>query len=108
MTEKSKDYAILGPPTENGRVAIVCNDSEKRIEIGEFRPVPQGKPLNLLGGDAVQLTARKNDSRFDMEYIYRQNRKKIEPEESKGPSTAATEAYRDGWDAIWGKPIGQA
>ena len=102
MSDKSKDYAVLGPETEHGRVAIIANDSEKRIEVGEFRAIPQGKPLNLLGGDAVRLTPRDGTPVLDIEYVYKN--KQIE---SSGPSTAATEAYRDGWDSIWNKSIDQ-
>lgn len=103
MTEKTKDWAILGPSTKNGNLAIIANDSEKRIEIGEFRVVPKGKSLNMMGGDVIRLTGRKNDNKLDVEYLYKSTKT-----DSQGPPLISSEAYRDGWESIWGKPIGSA
>lgn len=92
---------LLGPPTADGVGVHVLRAREERLEVGELRPIQEGKPLI---GEIVTLAPRKDNPRVcDVKDSY-------QPPAlmgHKGPAKVATEAYREGWDEIFGSGPGK-
>lgn len=97
-----RDVVIAGPTTQSGQ-ACVRHKSDHTVELGEMRPVAEGRPLF---GELVRISG--DGPAYDVESVY--DTASGESEASgKGPAKVTTEAYRRGWDAIFGKrPAGQA
>jgi len=84
---------------EGGDGYRVIRKREETIELGEMRAVQEGRPLQ---GELVKLTPREGQDRvFDVEVV-------VSREElgHAGPAQVATDAYRAGWDAIFGSGEG--
>ncbi len=71
------------------------------VEFGQVKPLREGKPID---GEVVSLRARK-----EVPFIYDVRTVLADPRAddgdrltSDGPPQVATEAYRKGWEAIWG------
>lgn len=98
------DVVILGPPTADGGGVHVLRAREEKVEIGELRPLAEGRPL---AGEVVTLSPRKDNPRVcDVKDSYRPPSVGAATALAlahKGPAKVATEAYRDGWDEIFGK-----
>jgi hypothetical protein len=98
-----EDVVILGPPTADGAGVQVLRARDEKVEVGELRALEEGRPIH---GEVVTLAPRKDNPRVcDVKDSYRA------PAATgpalalthKGPAKVATEAYRDGWDEIFGK-----
>jgi len=98
------DVVILGPPTADGAGVHVLRAREEKVELGELRPLAEGRPL---AGEVVTLAPRKDNPRVcDVKDSYRPPSVAAATSlalSHKGPAKVATEAYRDGWDEIFGK-----
>jgi hypothetical protein len=77
-------------------------------EVGVLRPVKEGEPLT--SGNVFRLEAKEGDPG-----VYRVRDDVAIPNpggsgsSGKGHSGAATDAYRSGWEGIFGKPtVGEA
>jgi hypothetical protein len=106
------------PPA--GDIAFVCGkdadgvhilrrrSEEAPIEAGLLRPMREGKPID---GEVVSLTQRQ-----DLPMIYDVKSEFGGPQgempeavipgdrsSADGPAQVASEAYRKGWDAVWGR-----
>lgn len=98
------DVVVLGPPTADGGGVHVLRARDEKIETGELRALQEGRPIT---GEVVTLEPRKENPRVcDV-------RSTFSPPSSvkgsaaaaphKGPARVATQAYRDGWDEIFGQ-----
>ena len=101
----AQDVVILGPPTADGAGVHVLRARDEKVEVGELRALEEGRPIV---GEIVTLAPRKDNPRVcDVKDSYRA------PSSAgaaaalalahKGPAKISTEAYRDGWDEIFGK-----
>ena len=98
--EKGKDVVVLGPPTADGGGFHVLRAREECLEAGELRALEQGQPIQ---GEVVTLEPRKDQPRvLDVTDSW------IPPgPRAKGPAKVSTQAYREGWDEIFGRRAGR-
>ncbi len=128
-SDRDEDVVLLHSPTEAGDGIRVVRKRQDTIELGELRPMKEGQPIH---GEVVRLTQRaEGEMLFDCEVLVpSQARKDAAPPalgtgapgagaaaaapkapapkeptavQHKGPPRVATDAYRGGWDAIFGK-----
>jgi hypothetical protein len=91
---EKKDVVVLGPPTADGDGVHVLRARDERVEAGELRAIVEGRPIV---GEIVSLEPRKDEPRIcDVKESYT-------PPSKKGPAQVASEAYRDGWAAVFEK-----
>src|SRR5512139_3420761 len=100
-----KDVLFVGNNTTEGGGAPVVRLRDGRIETGELREAREGQPIV---GELVKLSKRsEHDRLFDVEVLATgptaEPRGELPAAARKGPAKIATEAYRTGWDAIFGK-----
>ena len=107
-----RDIALLGGPTERGDGVTIVRLREGQVEVGELRAAEEGKPIL---GESVRLHRRAEHPRLvEVETLARGP---LAPEAreaasapgsprgaAKGPAKVATEAYRTGWESIFGAP----
>jgi hypothetical protein len=92
------DVVFIHGPVERGDGFQVVRAREDRIELGELRPVEEGRPLH---GDLVRLKQREDHTQlFDVEVLCEAPRG---PAQRGGPAQVATDAYRTNWEAIFGE-----
>ena len=101
----AEDVVILGPPTADGAGIHVLRAREEKVEVGELRALEEGRPIV---GEIVTLAPRKDNPRVcDVKDSYRAPSSAAATTAlalaHKGPAKISTEAYRDGWDEIFGK-----
>ncbi len=95
------DVVLVHAPTEDGKGLQVLRKRGDTLSAGEVRPVEEGKPLT---GELVRLKPREEmPALCDVEVLYGPD-----GAESKGPAQVATDEYRAGWAAIWGKKKAEA
>lgn len=103
-----KDLVLLQGPTESGQALRVIRKREETIEVGELHPVVEGKPIH---GELVRLTQREEHKLlYDCEVLVPKANKPAPARDEapaalphKGPARVTSEAYRGGWDVIFGK-----
>lgn len=98
----SQDVVLLGPKTADGNGIHVLRARNERIEAGELRALREGQPVT---GEIVALEPRKEtpqicDVRESFQATPTAPRSTEAPH--KGPARVATNAYRDGWEEIFG------
>jgi hypothetical protein len=95
------DVVFVHSQAPDGGGVRVIRKRDETIEVGEIRPVQEGRPLT---GDLVRLKQREESERlFDVEVLA--SRKEIAEKAGaahSGPAQVATHAYRTNWDAIFG------
>ena len=79
--------------------------SDDHVELGTMRPLQEGRPID---GEVISLEPRE-----DVPFLYNVKTELADPRAaeraaqrrltSDGPAQIATEQYRQGWDAIWGR-----
>lgn len=104
----ARDVVLVHGLTEDKKGLQVLRAREERLELGEVRPIEEGKPLH---GDIVRLKPRPQAPFLcDVETELRVPRSASPqgegaPSESRrarsGPAQVASDAYRANWDAIW-------
>jgi hypothetical protein len=98
---QADDVVLLGGPTDDGEGVRVLRARQERVEVGEVRPMKEGKPLT--GGEIVKLVPRAKSPRVcDVEVLA-----KVSPPASAsparvGPAQVATHEYRESWERIFG------
>jgi hypothetical protein len=116
--DSPKDVLLAVGPTVDGEGASVVRVREGRIETGELRAARDGQPVL---GELVKLQRRQEHAAlFDAEVLARgplasAEAASTEPESSrepsstpapssrkKGPALVNSEAFRDGWESIFG------
>jgi hypothetical protein len=93
--QEKKDIVVLGGPTDDGKGTRVVRLKEESISVGEVRALEEGKPIT---GEVVKLTPVQ-ERVCSVETLY------APPQESRStnkPAQVANNAYRKGWDAIFG------
>lgn len=92
------DVVVLGPPTADGNGVHVIRAREERVETGELRALEEGRPIL---GEVVTLKPREDNPRIcDVQESYGA---KTTQATHKGPAKVSTDAYREGWEEIFGK-----
>ena len=92
------DVVLLGPPTNDGAGVHVIRARAERVETGELRAIQEGRPIV---GEIVTLEPRKDNPRVcDVRDSYTPPAHASAPH--KGPANVATNAYREGWDEVFG------
>lgn len=102
------DVVLLGPPTADGQGIHVLRAREERIEAAELRQLREGQPVS---GEIVTLKPRPENPRIcDVASSYTPPASSASPPSSgaspssrKGPAQVASQAYREGWDEIFGE-----
>jgi len=96
------DVVLLHSKTEDGegaRVVRVRKETET-IEVGEVRPLREGKPIN---GEVVNLRPRpKTPWICDVDVAYAPTAPEAGGGGRVGPAQVATTAYRTNWDTVFG------
>ena len=96
----AKDIVLLGPPPADGAGVHVIRAREARIETGELRAIQEGRPI---AGEIVTLTPRESNPRIcDVTDSYSPKGATTAQLGHKGPAKVASDAYREGWDEIFG------
>jgi hypothetical protein len=101
------DVAMVLDRTEDAQGFRVLRRREgvDQVEFGTMRPLQEGRPID---GEVISLQPRE-----DLPFLYNVKTELADPHAadraqrrltSDGPAQVATEQYRQGWDAIWGRP----
>jgi hypothetical protein len=97
-----EDVVFVHSPAPSGDGFRVIRKREDTIEIGEIRATKEGQPLH---GDLVRLKPREESDRlFDVEVLVSREETQRALPAHAGPAMVATDAYREGWEAIFGAP----
>ena len=99
MTRVDKPFDVVIPkgPTKDGRGLLVTRlrpegETESRLYV-----VPDGTPF-VGGGEMIELRPREGKPGYDVEVLYKHG----EPPGS-GPPKVTSDAYREGWDVVFGR-----
>jgi hypothetical protein len=99
------DVVLLHRATADGEGAHVLRARPGRIEAGEVRPMPEGRPL-MPGGEVVRLERRKDaPALFDVHVeckVPAASAALARTTTAHGPAQVATQAYRDSWSRTFG------
>jgi hypothetical protein len=94
---------VLGKDAE-GLHILRRRSEESPIEAGLLRPMREGKPIS---GEVVSLTQRQDVPMiFDVKSEFSTDVAAGERPAVDGPAQVASDAYRRGWDAVWGSRRG--
>lgn len=100
---RKDDVVFVHSKVESGEGFRVIRKRDDVIEVGEIRPVQEGKPLT---GEVVKLSPRKDHEQiFNVEVLVSKDEIRGGgggARELSGPAQVATAAYRSNWDAIFG------
>lgn len=107
---KDGDTLLLGPVvSDNGTRACIRHLPDHRVGVGFMRPLRDGQPIH--GGEVVSLK-HVEENRYAVTSLYGSpvpHEDTPAADEAQGPARVTTEAYREGWDRIFGpREIGQA
>ena len=102
-TVKGKDVVWVHSPHPSGKGFNILRQRDQRLELGAIQPLEQGQAIH---GEVVRLHPREDaQNLFDAETLF-----SPEPDSSpsnapsrKGPAKVTSEAYRQQWDAIFGR-----
>lgn len=95
--DQKDDVMSLGPALPGGGRLYVRQLPDQSIDVGVAKEVADGTPM-LGEQELVQLT-RRDDGYYNVTEIY----------SNKSRTRVTSDAYREGWDQIFGKPaVGQA
>lgn len=91
---------VYGKSQENDAYSVLRKRGES-VELGALREVEEGKPLH---GELVKLSRRADHPLlFDVNVLHDATPKL---EGRSGPAQVATDAYREGWEIIFGHETG--
>jgi hypothetical protein len=95
---KNFDVALAIGPTEDREGARILRFRPEKAEMGEIRPLREGKPLGE--GEIVSLQPREGTPLLDVK-VEHSLRRTPKVETRSGPAQVATHDFRDGWDRIF-------
>jgi len=94
------DIALVLGQDQHGTRILRRRSENAPVEAGLIRPLREGKPID---GEVVTLTPRgEAPFVFDVKTELSDPRASGERATGDGPPQVATDAYRKGWDAVWG------
>ncbi len=99
-----QDVVLALGVTDDGRGVNVLRARDERVEVGQVRPLEEGKPIQ---GEVVKLKPRPGAPFLcDVDTQFKTPQpsaapKAFEATTRKGPPQVSSEAYRQNWDAIW-------
>lgn len=95
--KKTDQAIILGKNEDELHVLRVRNDGEgsTSVEVGRIKETDSLTPEEMKDREIIKLKKRKGTPFRDVEVLQ-------EGTGHKGPARVATQAYRDGWDRIFG------
>jgi len=101
--ERATDLVLVRGVSADGRRAAVTRLRGGRVEVGELRPLEEGRPIT---GEVVTLRPRPEfPLLFDVDVKLRVPvAASASVRAHGGPARVATPRFRAGWDAIWGRP----
>jgi len=86
---------------ENGVHILRRRSEDGPIEAGIAQPLTEGKPIT---GEVISMRRRKDlPFVFDVKTELESSGSGSDAETTAGPAQVATDSYRKGWDAIWGR-----
>ena len=92
-----RDVAAVCGKDERGVHILRRRSDDGPIEAGIVQPLEEGKPIT---GEVISLEQRQ-----DLPFLFDVTTE-IDPSAARangGPAQVATDSYRRGWDAIWGR-----
>jgi len=96
------DVVLMHRATDDGEGAKVLRARPGRIEAGEVRPIPEGRPI-APGAEVVRLEQRKDaPALFDVHVECKLPGPANLSRTAGGPPQVATEAYRESWARTFG------
>ena len=97
------DVVLMHRATEDGEGAHVLRARPGRIEAGEVRPMPEGRPI-MPGGEIVRLERREDaPAFFDVHVECKVPAQDASARTVSGPAQVATQAYRESWARTFGR-----
>jgi hypothetical protein len=95
------DVAVVCGKDENGVHILRRRSEDGPIEAGIAQPLTEGKPIT---GEVISMRRRKDlPFLFDVKTEIESSGSGSDSETTDGPAQVATDSYRKGWDAIWGR-----
>jgi hypothetical protein len=102
--EAPLDVVVPRAPTEDGKGVHVVRLRERTIELGEVRPLEDGRPVAATA-DVVRLSPRDDAPAWNVEVLVpRTDPPARPPSARRGPPQVATAGYRRNWEAMFGDP----
>lgn len=92
------DFVVPRGPSADGRGTVVTRFQAEGTKVQRLYPLEEVKPL-LGDGELVRLRQRGDQQVFDVETLYRTSE---EAAAGSGPPKVVSDAYRDGWNAVFG------
>jgi hypothetical protein len=92
------DVAVAVGKDENGIHILRRRSEDAAVEAGVVQPLAEGRPIR---GEVISMRQRE-----EMPFVFDVKTELADPTPSRatsGPSKVATDSYRKGWDAIWGR-----
>lgn len=94
------DVALVFGKDEHGTHILRRRSEDAPVEAGVLRPLQSGKPIE---GEVISLSPRSDTPLlFDVKSELPSPYPAARPT-SDGPAQVASDAYRRGWDAVWGR-----
>ncbi len=93
-----RDVAAVFGKDERGLHVLRRRSQDGPIEAGILQPLAEGKPIT---GEVFSMKRRK-----DVPFLFDVKTEVAARDEAPaaaGPAQVATDSYRRGWDAIWGR-----
>jgi len=92
---------VYGKGPEAGGAYSVLRKRGESVEVGALREAEEGKPLH---GELVKLSRRpEHPLLFDVNVLHDATPAREKTGERSGPAQVATDAYREGWEIIFGQ-----
>jgi hypothetical protein len=98
---RSRDVALILHPTEDNEGIQILRQraADRPLELGILRPLREGHPID---GEVVSLRPRNGTPLF-CDVTVELEDPHADRGTSDGPPQVATDRYRRGWEAIWGR-----
>ena len=97
----SGDIAVAVGKDEHGIHILRRRSEDAEVEAGVVQPLTEGQPIQ---GEVITMRSRPDLPHvFDVKTELANPNAEAPRSTSAGPSQVATESYRKGWDAIWGR-----